>query len=455
MSSSAQVAKAYEVNFDGLVGPTHNYSGLSYGNLASRRSGGSASNPKAAALEGLAKMKLLADIGVKQAVLPPHERPDIAALRRLGFSGGDAEVLRRAKQADPVLLAACCSASAMWAANAASVSPSADAEDGRVHFTPANLVGELHRALETPTTAAVLKAVFADVDHFVHHAALPAAALFGDEGAANYIRLCPSHREPGVELFVYGRRALGGAAPPARFPARQTREACEAVARLHRLDPARTVFAQQNPAAVDAGVFHNDVISLGNENVLLYHAEAFCDADRVIGELSQRYAALGRGELVTIKVDAAEVPLSEAVGSYLFNSQLVTLPDGSMSLIAPAQCRESDSAQRFIQRLLSQDTPIRSVHYADVRQSMRNGGGPACLRLRVVLQEHELAKALRSVLLTESLYISLTQWVERHYRDHLSPDDLADLKLLEEGRAALDELTRLLGLGPVYPFQRS
>ena len=26
---------AYEVNFDGLVGPTHNYAGLSYGNVAS------------------------------------------------------------------------------------------------------------------------------------------------------------------------------------------------------------------------------------------------------------------------------------------------------------------------------------------------------------------------------------------------------------------------------------
>ena len=34
-------------------------------------------------------------------------------------------------------------------------------------------------------------------------------------------------------------------------------------------------------------------------------------------------------------------------------------------------------------------------------------------------------------------------------------DDLADPKLLEESRAALDELTKLLQIGSVYEFQRS
>ena len=447
-------ARAYEVNFDGLVGPTHNYAGLSYGNLASQRSSKSASDPRAAALEGLRKMKLLADLGVKQAVLPPHERPDVEALRRLGFSGSDADVLWRAKQADPVVLASCCSASAMWTANAATVSPSADTADGRVHFTPANLVSQSHRALEPATTAAVLKAIFADPEHFAHHPPLPSASAYGDEGAANYARLAPSHGDPGIELFVYGRRAFDPAAPaPARFPARQTREASEAVVRLHGLNRERVVLSQQNPAAIDAGVFHNDVISVGNENVFLYHADAFADPDAVIRELAECYAALGRGEFIAIRISSDHVPLQEAVSTYLFNSQLVTMPNGSMSLIAPEECAESPSIRHALARLVGSGTPIKNVHFVNVRQSMRNGGGPACLRLRVVLNDAELASVGRQVILTDALYAQLTDWVTQHYREHLSAGDLADPALLEEGRAALDRLTQILGLGSVYRFQ--
>jgi succinylarginine dihydrolase len=440
---------AQEVNFDGLVGPTHNYAGLSHGNLASQKSKHRVSNPRAAALEGLAKMKRLADLGVRQAVLPPHQRPDVSALRRLGFSGSDADVLWKAKQADPVLLATCCSASAMWTANAATVSPSADCADGRVHFTPANLVSQPHRAIEPETTGRVLRAIFDDRDRFAHHAPLPAAAAFGDEGAANHVRLAPSHGDPGVELFVYGRRALDAtAAAPARFPARQTREASEAVARLHALAPQRTLFVQQNTAAIDRGVFHNDVVCVGNENVLLYHELAFAEPDRVVAELRERI-----GTLVVLKVSAAELSLDDAVATYLFNSQLVTLPDGTMSLVAPAECGEHEGARRVIGRLLAAGTPVRSVQYVEVRQSMSNGGGPACLRLRVVLSEAELARVLPGVFLTETLYGQLTRWVERHYREQLRADDLADPKLLEESRAALDELTGLLGIGSIYPFQ--
>ena len=51
---------AREFNFDGLVGPSHNYAGLSFGNVASFSNVKSASNPKQAALQGLAKMRALA-----------------------------------------------------------------------------------------------------------------------------------------------------------------------------------------------------------------------------------------------------------------------------------------------------------------------------------------------------------------------------------------------------------
>jgi succinylarginine dihydrolase len=438
-------AKAIEVNFDGLVGPTHNYAGLSHGNLASQQSKHRASNPRAAALEGLAKMKLLADLGVPQAVLPPHQRPDVGALRRLGFSGSDADVLWKAKHSDPVLLATCCSASPMWAANAATVSPSADTADGRVHFTPANLASQMHRALEPETTSRVLRAVFADPDHFAHQPPLRAAMALGDEGAANHIRLARSHADPGVEVFVYGRVALDSTSPaPSRFPARQTREASQAVARLHGLAPNRTLLLQQNPAAIDCGVFHNDVVCVANENVLLYHEEAFAEPGPLLSSVPG---------LIPLKVTSAELSLEDAVKTYLFNSQLVTLPDATMTLIAPAECAEHSGACRVIERLLAADTPLRSVHHVEVRQSMCNGGGPACLRLRVVLTEQEHAVVTFGLFLTDSLYDALSAWVTRHYRDRLAADDLADPALLNESRTALEELTRLLALPPVYPFQ--
>ena len=444
---------AVEVNFDGLVGPTHNYAGLAIGNLASQRYGQSVSFPKAAALEGLAKMKLLADLGVRQAVLPPQERPDMDTLRQLGFSGSDARVLESAGKTEPIRLAACSSASSMWAANAATVSPSADTTDGRVHFTPANLTSQFHRSLEAPATAAMLRAIFSDSECFAHHPPL-AGVQFGDEGAANHTRLATAFDSPGIELFVYGRQTSDSSrSVPTKYPARQTREASVAVAGLHQLEERAALFLQQNPAAIDAGVFHNDVISVGHLNVLLVHQLAFADPS-AISQIRERFLRHCGEELIVISANAQQFPLADVVRSYLFNSQLVSLPNGSMSLIAPAECAECEPARRFIDETIAGENPIRSVHYIDVRQSMRNGGGPACLRLRVTLTDRELARTHAGIFLTPRLYDDLVDWVHRHYRDQLAPDDLADPLLLEESRRALDELTQLLRLGPLYRFQR-
>ncbi|MBC7173054.1 MAG: N-succinylarginine dihydrolase, partial [Polyangiaceae bacterium] len=211
---------ALEANFDGLVGPTHGYAGLSPGNIASLAHRGSVSSPKTAALEGLAKMRLLRGLGIPQGVLPPHERPNLPLLRRLGFCGTDAAILERASREAPHLLASACSASAMWAANAATVAPSADTADGLVHFTVANLTHNLHRSIEAETTSRALRTIFGDASHFAHHAPLPSTPGFGDEGAANHTRLVAKN-ERGVHLFVYGRDR-SNAAGPKRFPARQT-----------------------------------------------------------------------------------------------------------------------------------------------------------------------------------------------------------------------------------------
>ncbi|MCO8164444.1 N-succinylarginine dihydrolase [Pseudomonas sp. 21LCFQ010] len=446
--------KTREVNFDGLVGPTHNYGGLSYGNVASQSNSQLNSNPREAALQGLAKMKALMDLGFTQGLIAPQERPDVDSLRRLGFSGSDAQVIEKAARQDMPLLAASCSASSMWVANAATVSPSADTHDGRVHFTVANLNCKYHRSIEHPTTSRVLQAMFADPRYFAHHAALPAVAQFGDEGAANHTRLCRDHGQPGVEFFVYGRSAFDTRYPaPQKYPARQTLEASSAVARLHGLNASQVVFGQQNPAVIDQGVFHNDVIAVGNGEVLFHHEDAFLHSKTVLRELQDKLARVG-GHLQAICVPRAEVGVEDAVRSYLFNSQLLTCDDGSMLLIVPQECQANPRVWNYLQALLSQGGPIRQVRAFDLKQSMRNGGGPACLRLRVVLTAQELAAINPAVILSDSLYGVLTDWVAKHYRDRMHERDLADPQLLIECRTALDELTQILKLGAVYPFQQ-
>ena len=437
--------QAHEVNFDGIVGPTHNYAGLAVGNVASQRHRHETSNPKAAALQGLQKMKLLADLDVRQAVLPPQLRPDIDALRRLGFDGTDGQILTRSRQDAPHLLAACSSASSMWTANAATVSPGADTADRRVHFTAANLLSNLHRSIEAPTTHLILRRVFQDTAHFAHHPPLPAAPMLADEGAANHMRLCSRHGHAGLEVFVFGCDAK-------LYPARQSRCAAQTIARLHQLDPARCCFVAQNTGAIDAGVFHNDVIAVANQNVLLVHTDAFVDYAATIDQLRRMLESSSGVDLQTIEVTAAELSLDDAVKTYLFNSQLVTLPNGNMALICPVQCRDHQQAKAVLNRIVSDRNPIEQVHYVDTHQSMKNGGGPACLRLRVVLTQTQLAHVHQPVMFTNELYGRLTRWVDRHYRDQLRPDDLADPQLLAQSRAALDELTQILDLGALYAF---
>ena len=375
------------MNFDGIPGPTHNYSGLAQGNLAAERNAQQIANPREAALQGLAKMRALAARGIAQGVLPPQERPDVAALRALGFHGRDADVVARAGRQAPELLAACSSAAAMWAANAATVSPSADCADGRVHFTPANLVTHFHRALEAPTTTRVLRAIFADTARFCVHDPLPAAPQFGDEGAANHTRFGEAIDRPGTELFVYGRRGLSAGPVPARYPARQTREASEAIARRHGLDPARVVFAQQRPDTIDAGVFHNDVIAVGEGGLLLCHERAFVDQPALLRTLSRVVGPAFR----SIVVRESELPLADAIATYLFNSQLIERSDGRFLLVAPAECRAHRAASEVLDGLTTGDAPIAEILTFDLRQSMRNGGGPACLRLRVPVTSDERA----------------------------------------------------------------
>ncbi len=436
-----------EYNFDGLIGPTHNYAGLSFGNLASSKNAGAASNPKEAALQGLAKMRAAMELGLKQGFLPPQDRPHLKTLRALGFAGTDKEIIAKAGEAEPQLLANCYAASSMWTANAGTVAPSPDTGDGKVHFTPANLAANFHRSIEADTTARTLRHIFADEKFFAHHPPLPGAIHFGDEGAANHGRLCEAHGETGVHLFVYG---VDGE----RFPARQKRCASEAVARNHLLDPAKTVFIEQSKAALDAGAFHNDVVGVANGTVLFLHEESFADPKAAYAEIRDKAPFV---EIIEAPADT--VSLNDCIKSYLFNSQLLTLPanDGSggeMALLLPTESEDNPAVKAFVDDTLSKNNPINRVIYKDVRESMRNGGGPACLRLRVVLSDDEAAAANSYFLLDADKIDALEKWVRAHYRDRLTPDDLRDPAFMDESFRAMEALTRLLEMGAFYDFQQ-
>jgi succinylarginine dihydrolase len=334
----------------------------------------------------------------------------------------------------------------MWAANAATVAPSADTVDNRVHFVPANLVSMLHRSIEAPFTSRVLARVFGDTRYFAVHDPLPSSDLTADEGAANHSRLCTPLGA--IHLFGWGR-VRGGKRRPSLHPARQTREASEAVARLLALPQLRAVLWQQTPAGIDAGAFHSDVLCVGNDAFLMLHERAFLEHDALIAELRLR---LG-GELDVLVATERELPVAEAVASYPFNSQLVTLPSGSMAIIAPREAEQAHAARRFLERVVAEPSPVTELHYVDVNDSMNNGGGPACLRLRVRLEPHEERALEGRVLWNGALHEELTSLVERRYRDRVTIDDLTDPEFIDESRTAVDEITKLLGLGSVYDFQ--
>jgi succinylarginine dihydrolase len=393
-----------EINFDGLIGPSHNYAGLSLGNLASARNAGAVSRPRAAALQGLEKMRGNIRLGLTQGLFLPQWRPDNAWLALLGTNVSHAE---------PHIRAAAMSASSMWAANAATVSPASDTSDGRTHLTVANLVTMPHRSHEWPHTLRQLQIAFGASDAFTVHGPIPAP--FGDEGAANHMRLADSHGAPGVEVFVYGQS--GGA-----FPARQHIEASKAVARLHSLDPARTLFVQQSEEAIAAGAFHNDVVAVANERVLFTHEQAFADREAFYTALK---AALPGVEIV--EVPASAVSLKDAIRSYLFNAQLVTLPDGAMALILPTEARETPAVWSWLERMVAGNGPIRRLVPVDVRQSMANGGGPACLRLRVVADPADIDPRF---LLNEAKLDRIAAIVADYWPDEIAPADLADTRLI-------------------------
>ncbi len=404
-----------EINFDGIVGPSHNYAGLSLGNLAATKNAGEVSYPRAAALQGLEKMRSNLGLGLAQGFLLPLPRPNTGWLAAMGADD----------TMDSRLVAAAWSASSMWTANAATVSPAADTADGRCHLTPANLITMPHRGMEWPDTMHQLGVAFADEAHFAIHPPVPGS--FGDEGAANHMRFCAGHGAAGVEVFVYGKS--GGP-----FPARQHEQASRAVARLHGLDPARALFVEQNPAAIAAGAFHNDVVAVANERVLFTHAEAFADQRGTYATIRAAFP-----ELEVVEVPSSAVSLDQAIRTYLFNAQLLSLPDGEMALVVPLESWESSAVRNWLETMLAGNGPIRRVIPVDVRQSMANGGGPACLRLRVVADPATIDPRF---ILSETKAERMERVIAAHWPEEIHTRDIGDEALARRvvsARAALLE----------------
>ncbi len=434
--------KSGEVNFDGLVGPTHNYGGLAKGNPHSVQSRYRRSHPRAAALQGLAKMRLVHRLGIPQGLIPPQTRPDMGILRRLGFEGTDREILIQAAGEDFDLFLTACSASSMWVANAATVTPSVDSADAKVHLTPANLIAHPHRSYESRQTYEFLKQIFAGAAFIIHPPL--AEPDERDEGAANHMRLCSSHDGPGLHIFVYGDP---GSEPGSEaYPARQTLAASRRVAEMHRLTNERTVFLRQNPAVIKQGVFHNDVIAMSNEDVLIYHQDAYLDADDGLREVADKFYTLTGNRLQCIEVPRTLFRVADAVSSYFFNSQLITVDQGHMVLICPEEAR-GEPVRAVIKHIRSAENRITEVRYVTVRESMLNGGGPACLRLRVPLRPGEPEQMDGNYLLDDRKIDRLEDWVRRRYREELTIDDLCSVELLEESRDALEELMQMINRG--------
>ncbi|NGX42309.1 MAG: N-succinylarginine dihydrolase [Chlamydiae bacterium] len=444
----------YDVNFNGLVGPTYNFSGLSQDNEASVANRNQPSNPKAAALQVLEMMKFLSDLGIRQAVLPPHERPHIPTFRALGFGGSDRTIPEKVYQEMPEILLLGSSASSMWAANVATITPSIDSIDHKVHITPTNMSRTVHRTIETEFTAKTLKLIFPSTAYFTHHPALPFGKQFADEGSANQCHFCSKNNHTGIHLFVYGDTSRQPYPPREGISARQTLEASQTLARSHRLNPERIIFAQQSTAALEAGIFHNDLISVGTNNLFFFHERAFEDEAFIMDTLRDKVKEHCDTDMYLIKVPNEEISLRHAIQTYLFNSQLIKLPDGAFTLIAPAECQTFNSISRYLDNLTKDpEIPLRDIHYINIRESMRNGGGPACLRLPAILTQNEINAMHPNIFLTERLYTRLINWIEKHFREHLEPKDLADPNLVDETQQALDELTKILDLGKIYSFQ--
>ncbi len=442
-----------EVNIDSLPGPTHHFGGLGVGNLASLEHRGKASSPRAAALQSLDKAQRVSDTGTPQFLWLPPVRPNLNLLRMVGFEGSESEVVARAGEESPELLSAAFSGAFLWTANAGTITSAMDSSDQRYHFTPANLISSLHRFTETAERGVAMQNMFSSQSSqrassqirssLVSHSALPCIVPLRDEGAANHMRLSDATGNNAINVFVYGAEAF----ERSKFLPRQTLQCCQAIARQHRLAPENTFFVAQKPEAIAAGAFHNDVVATSHYGFLLFHEDAFEDVGESLTPIVDRYQALTKRRLTLREVKSSELPLEDAVSSYLFNSQIVGTAD-NMTIFCPQQCKTVQAASAVVDSLLHDgDNPIRRAEFVELDQSMAGGGGPACVRLRVpITRELEQAGWGDNYRLTPQRSEALRLAIEAHYPMRLTLSELGSGDFIAEAHRAREAVYAAMGL---------
>jgi succinylarginine dihydrolase len=215
-------------------------------------------------------------------------------------------------------------------------------------------------------------------------------------------------------------------------------ESSKAIARAHRLDPAKTLFVQQSETAIAAGAFHNDVVAVANERVLFTHEQAFEYPEETYADIKR---LMPEAEIVIVPAD--RVSLADAIQSYLFNAQLVTLPDGGMALILPSEAQENSRVWGWLNEMVAGNGPIRTLIPVDVRQSMANGGGPACLRLRVACDPATVDPRFMA---DEGKLDRIAGIIAAHWPETIAPAQLGDPALVSTVRKAREALLDACGL---------
>ncbi|RAP29346.1 succinylarginine dihydrolase [Candidatus Marinamargulisbacteria bacterium SCGC AG-414-C22] len=420
--------------FDAVIGPTYHFGGLSFGNTHSMSHQQQRSYPKKTALEGLHKMQRVSQLGFKQYVLPPQPRQFLSLLKAFGLVGDSTTEIQQFYHDYPKQFSAIFSASAAWVANAFIATPSCDTASQRVHITPANLVSNDHRKLELCYTTQQLQQLFLDSDFFKVNQAVKQSCP--DEGAANMIRL--GTLTQGFYLFVYNVSQQDPC--HTRFPGRQSKEALSFIVKKHGINADRVCYLQQSFRAVDAGVFHNDVIAFGDQDVLVVHEHAYEDQSRMLGMLQDYYNRFYEKPLTIVEIAEKDLSLATAVTTYFFNSQFVKCPNDSYVLICPDTCKEDASIQRVITLLSAQLQAPLQVTYVSVSESLQNGGGPACLRGFVALTDSE-RHAMNSVYeFTPQCAEKLISFVQSHYPTTLDCADLCDVGMIQECQDIVNQL---------------
>lgn len=327
----------------------------------------------------------------------------------------------------------------MWMANAGTCSSRTDTLDGKGRIVIANLTASLHRGQESEERHLQLRYLFQDLDQFEVVQALPSVHPLRDEGAANAMRFWNPKNNRGMYVFVFGEgysQAKNVSHPeiarmlPKVHPSRQTALASQLVARRLGIGDTRSLFVQQLPKAIDAGVFHNDVIATSHEDFLLVHECAYVDQPNSLDRMADIFRKQCHGTLRTLVITEKELSLSEAVATYLFNSQIVTRKDGSWLMLCPVECQESPTASQVLKRIQREEPRIGAIEFVSLRESMANGGGPACLRLRTYASEQEIDELPARTRIQDESLSFLEGVIASEYPETVQLEDFLDLDLV-------------------------